>query len=262
MSVGIYVVMHKPVDIPRIRSYKQLYVGAYNKEKTASVDCYDCTGDNISYKNKNYCELTGLYWMWKNADESIQGLCHYRRYFTMSRISSNPKRFLTEEKIIKTMQRYDVILPVRRYYKERVIDAIKTAPNMKDIEEMRRAIQCICPEYLEAYESFLIGNQCYLYNMIITKKPILDQYCEWLFKLLEFIEGEYQVDNEDPYRSRLFGFLSERLIYVWISKNIASNKIKEFRVIKTDETALWQVGQDIKNELRNWVFRIKEILSK
>lgn len=46
----------------------------------------DNTGDNISLRNPNYCELTGLYWAWKNLKCDYIGLCHYRRYFTNSNL--------------------------------------------------------------------------------------------------------------------------------------------------------------------------------
>lgn len=86
---------------------------------------------------------------------------------------------------------------------------------------------------------------------------MLDKYCEWLFKILTFIENDYHVDNSDSYRSRLFGFLSERLIYVWIIKNIDKTKIKEVRVVKTDEGRAWLVAQDIKNRMRRVAYCIK-----
>ena len=47
----------------------------------------DNTGDNISLKNRSYCELTTQYWAWKNAEADYYGFCHYRRFFTLSRLA-------------------------------------------------------------------------------------------------------------------------------------------------------------------------------
>lgn len=255
MKIEMYVVSHKNFEKPMVGCYKSLLVGANNNK--AKLDLFDNTGENISKKNKNYCELTGLYWMWKNSNADVLGLCHYRRYFTKAVFSDKEKYFLNEGDIKQLMSKYDVIVPQKRYYKERVIQAINIAPNMDDVKEMENALRTLAPEYLDRYQEYLNGNECYLYNMCIMKKEILDSYCEWLFKILEYIENDYFVDNDDPYRSRLFGFLSERLIYVWITKNIDKKKIKEVRVIKTDESEMWSIGQDIKNRLRNVLFKLK-----
>lgn len=260
MNIKMYIITHKEFLKPQINGYYSLLVGAFNKN--IKTDFKDNTNNNISKKNKNYCELTGLYWMWKNGHEDVQGLCHYRRYFTKSWISKNPKYFLTTQDISQLMQKYDVIMPVRRFYKEKVIEAINVAPNMQDIKEMEKALSALCPEYLSTYHNYLNGNECYLYNMCIMKKELLEQYCEWLFKILFYIEDNYFVDNDDPYRSRLFGFLSERLIYVWLKKNIDTKKIKEIRVVKTDEKNLWLIGQDLKNILRNIYFYTKNHMKR
>ena len=255
MDIVMYVISHKDFKKPKIACYKSLLVGAdFN---TVRLDITDNIGDNISFKNRNYCELTGLYWMWKNSSADILGLCHYRRYFTKSPVSNSEKYFLNEEDIKRMFEKYDIIVPKKRYYKEKVIQAINIAPNMDDVKEMEKAIATLTPEYLDAYHNYLNGNECYLYNMCIMKKNMLHKYCEWLFKILTFIENDYHVDNSDSYRSRLFGFLSERLIYVWIIKNIDKTKIKEVRVVKTDEGRAWLVAQDIKNRMRRVAYCIK-----
>lgn len=68
-DLDIYVATHKKVEncINLDGCYKYLFVGANNHTDTYGYICDNDGSDSISEKNSTYCELTGLYWMWKNA---------------------------------------------------------------------------------------------------------------------------------------------------------------------------------------------------
>lgn len=164
-------------------------------------DIIDCTGDNISSKNKQYCELTGLYWIWKNAKEDIIGLVHYRRHFIL------PENWL------ERMQHYniDVILPLPLY----------VAPNVAENYQTRHipTVWTQMMDYLNEhhpseYEQAVTIFQSNLYspcNMFIMRKSVLNDLCDWMFPIIDSIaahEGQYT----DSYQNRYPGFLSERLI--------------------------------------------------
>ncbi|MCC8121248.1 MAG: DUF4422 domain-containing protein, partial [Oscillospiraceae bacterium] len=79
MDVKIIVAAHKVYRMPEGDIYLPVQVGAYRKPSIGYAR--DDSGDHISGKNPSYCELTGLYWLWKNVSAEYYGLVHYRRLF-------------------------------------------------------------------------------------------------------------------------------------------------------------------------------------
>lgn len=213
-DIKIYVCAHKSFDVPTDHIYIPLQVGAALHEDLGYVS--DATGDNISEKNLYYSELTGLYWMWKNAPEcDYTGLCHYRRYF----LDEHHQR-LTAEQIEQCLSHYDLISTgcamlrkpdtVWQHYGEH--------HHIEDLEHTRQAIAGIFPEDLELFDAVMQGQEMYFGNMMIGPKSLVDAYAQWLFAILFEVEKHTDLSRYDDYDKRVFGFLSERLLMVWIKK--------------------------------------------
>ena len=80
-GVNIFVVAHKPFEILRSKVLVPIHVGrADSCFRVEMADIIgDDTGENISEKNPQYCEMTAHYWIWKNVkDTEFVGVCHYR----------------------------------------------------------------------------------------------------------------------------------------------------------------------------------------
>ena len=108
-KVSIYVAAHKKSEFPKNDIYVPLHVGAEGKKDLGYLK--DNTGDNISTKNSNYCELTGTYWIMKNDNSDIVGLTHYRRYFFRKWNTNKLEDVLNEEDIEQIFKEYDIIVP-------------------------------------------------------------------------------------------------------------------------------------------------------
>lgn len=200
-------------DTSRYFWEKDIQVGADLTEKRVCAIC-DNTGENISCKNKEYCELTALYWIWKNDTSDYAGLGHYRRHFE-----------LNEELIHKLAQSdVDVILTIPILNFPSVGYLYKQDHIAKDWEIMMEAIKELQPEYSETANRLQDGIFYYAYNMIIAKKNILDDYCKWLFPILEYCE-EHCEKKDDKYQNRYLGFLAERLLSIYFLKHENEYKI-------------------------------------
>lgn len=256
----MFVMTHKKTKMPAIDGYVPLLLGACEKEGLKQYYQYtDDQGMNISAKNPHYCELTGMYWIWKNVQTDCVGVCHYRRFFLRPKCCLPALRFyLREKEIYRLLKNCDIILPKARTEAGTIPEIVNIAPNRKDLDEMYEAIKAVSPQYLKDYETFLAQNQYYMYNMMICRKEIFDAYCTWLFPILQYIEERHDMSLESRYRQRLYGFLSERLLYVWLHHNIPENRRKEVSVANTDESPFRMILHEWKNQYRAWKYRMKK----
>jgi len=217
-DIKIYVVTHKPFNNDFLKSlniYKTIKVG---NNKNLVCDFSDDKNDNIAEKNSNFCELTALYWIWKNTNSDIIGICHYRRYFTNYNL-----KLMKKNEIEKLLKKYDCILPFRtRTHKKNVYEKYGEVHYKSDLDKCKKIIETNFPEYVPYFNEAMEKNYFYPFNMLITTKEKYNEYCEWLFKILFELEKIVDISNRDNYQKRIFGFISERLLYVWVLKNNSS----------------------------------------
>ena len=192
-------------------------------------------GENISTKNRSYCELTGMYWVWKNLHNiDVVGLCHYRRYFdfhnqcdgvlpdTTFKTADFDKTDLSiPAEIIEQMHNGEAYVAKPRYFRQSVYMNYCLAHISDDIRTLERHIMTTQPENIcQAWFEYMHGG-CQLrhYNMFIMTWADFDRYCSWLFPLLEEMEHQIDIKHYSPVQGRIFGYMAERLMNVWLLAN-------------------------------------------
>lgn len=221
----ILVACHKPAVVKNDNVYTPIHVGrALSKCKDEMQWMIgDDTGDNISTKNPSYCELTALYWGWKNLSCEYIGTCHYRRYFDIDLSESNIKNIMSD---------CDIILPPLNVLNMAAADKLMHLTTRDDFYIMLMSIFKNYPEYKEGVVKYLFNyNRCSLYNMMITRKEVFDDYCEWMFSTLFEMEKHVKISNYTRLK-RLYGFLSEYMLLLYCKQK--GLRIKYIKTIQTD----------------------------
>lgn len=220
-KILIAVVSHKPYPMPSDPMYVPVEVGAtYRTEHF--FQCRDDQGVNISSKNKNYCELTGIYWAYKNNDYDVLGLVHYRRHFMKRNclVSKNLKNVLTHDQVEKILGKVDFILPKKRhYYIESNYSHYIHAHVSEPLDKTGKIIQKYYPEYYPAFQHHMARRSGHYFNMFIARGEIAKGYLDWLFDILFRLEKEIDISSYSTYEQRVFGFVSELLLDVYIDTN-------------------------------------------
>ncbi len=219
MDIKVLVATHKPYRMPEDEMYLPLHVGREGKADLGFAG--DNTGDNISAKNANYCELTGLYWAWKNLSADAVGLAHYRRHFVgAGRGSDRFDRVLTKPEAEALLAQADVLVPnPRRYYIETTYDQYVHAHHREGLDCVHDILRARYPAYLPAWDAVMRRTWGHRFNMFIMKRPQFDAYCQWLFDILFEVEATIDISEYSPSEARVFGYLSERMLDVWLETN-------------------------------------------
>lgn len=188
---------------------KEIQAGAALTSEPLRPDILtDDIGDNISVRNSQYCELTALYWIWKHAKEDIVGLAHYRRHFILP---ANWVEIMEDNGI-------DVILPVPLYVLPNLADNYKKRHDAGDWDFMMRYLKEKSVSLYEEAQEFFRGNLYSPCNMFIMRRKVLNEFCEWLFSILDAVTA-HGGEKEDRYLNRYPGFIAERLLTFFFEKN-------------------------------------------
>lgn len=174
----------------------------------------DDTGEHISAKNPDYCELTVTYWAWKNRRDRYKGICHYRRIFLLS---NQELRACMDHDV-------DVILPLPFLCYPDAAGQYGRYVSDRDKSHLKRALSEASPEYLPVLEQIDRAPYFYNYNMLIAKENVFDAYCEWMFRVL-FCAEKYCAPNGMARRDRYAGYLGELLTTLYFIGNRDSLKI-------------------------------------
>ena len=233
-NIKFFVVTHKQIDLPAKKDYVPIVVG---KNNVTYPEMYkDNIGTNISNKNSNYCELTALYWIWKNLNDiEYIGLCHYRRFFMANIFNHTSAGFLSSDRAVDLLKSYDVILPYPKGWFDTSVSEwfLRTDGKRDALEKLRAVVSRIYPDYISDYDAVMNGYMASYYNMCVMSKKLLNQYCEWLFKILFELENQMDLSDYTSVEARIYGFLSERLLNVWVKHN--NLKVKYLFVNETEK---------------------------
>ena len=226
-NAKILVCTHKQFNYIADDSFLPIHVG----KEISNLDLpyqSDNEGENISTKNKSFCELTALYWAWKNLKyPNYVGLCHYRRFFDFSTIKKNNtleeisenyflenfNNYIFEDHII---QGFDIILSKPLTKTRSLFSHYSKSHRNEDFDVLHATINELYPDYINSFHKIMNkNNKLSPFNMFIANQEFLFNYSTWLFTILEAVEKRISI-SENQYQQRVIGFMSERLLNVYV----------------------------------------------
>jgi hypothetical protein len=233
-KMRIFVAAHRQTWVPPSPLYGVIAVGG---AAVPGAECRDDTGDNISSKNHQYCELTATYWIWKNTTDDVIGVCHYRRYFnllptnlytralvtlptpneTTTRLLSDPEQGAAMNRLL---DHYDVIVPRPLYQRGSIGDGYVRAHGRREWDEFVRQLDGLygADRHSVRVEPRFRGN-----NMLICRRAIFDQYASQLFQVIDKVFSAIGMHPDEPgarYQpGRYPGYLAERFMSAFLNAN-------------------------------------------
>lgn len=241
-SFKIIIAAHKEYPVPQDKIYLPVFVGAElkNPGDVPAGFTPDNSGENISALNPYYCELTALYWARNNLDCDYIGLAHYRRHFSLKK-KRGIDFALTAEEISPFLGKAKIFTPKRRkYYIETLYSHYAHTFDGRHLDTAREIIAGRYPGFVSSFDRAVNKRSGYMFNMMIMRRDLLCEYCDWLFDILADLRKMTDESGMDAFQKRYPGRVSEILFNVWLdyavsSGMISKDEIKEIPVISTEK---------------------------
>ena len=227
INVKVIIAAHKKYQMPTDPMYFPVQVGAKGKDSIGYQR--DDTGENISDLNPYFCELTGLYWAWKNLNDDYIGLVHYRRHFCgNTHCKDKWDSILKYNDIKKYLGSVRIFVPNKRHYWiETLYSHYEHTHHIFQLDETRKIIEAKCPEYLSSFDKACKRRWGYMFNMMIMEKDLLSDYCTWVFDILFELRKRLGEDNLTPFHSRYYGRISEIIFNAWLIEKVKTGTVSK-----------------------------------
>lgn len=229
----IFIAAHKPTWLAQSDYYTGIALGGKHLD---GCRARDDQGENIAHLNRYFCELTATYSIWKNVQEDIVGLCHYRRYFNL--IPNNMHHLpcpevnlddgvkgiiehpMQRELIEQALKHYDIIVPRGLLGIGPIGASYKEAHRAKEWDDFLESLDLL---YGSTRHSMSVERRFFPANMLICKKELFDLYAHQLNFVTRQVFEKNGVPEEvpgaryQPYRYP--GYLGERFMAAFINAN-------------------------------------------
>ncbi len=273
-TVKILVAYNKPATLLKSDILVPIHTGrAIAREATRdgyiSADDYqwmidnislgDDTGENISHLNRRYCELTALYWAWKNYDKlgdpDYIGLMHYRRHLcfdlnnslkpngggviTWRKMDDGYVRtfHLTREQITNVVKDYDIAVAEKLdvgYAKvQTVYEQYKKFHHIHDYEIALQVMEEISPQNVESAKKYNSQKYGYFTNCFVMRRELFHEFAQWLFTILFEVEKKLDISRYNVQETRVIGYIAERLFGIWLFHNKTTKNLNVLELKRT-----------------------------
>lgn len=254
-SIKILVCYHKPEHVFENEILTPIHLGRAlaAKEDTAGTALAgmlgDDGGDNISALNRKFCEMTALYWAWRNyaqlGNPDYCGLMHYRRLLDFAGDHpsgvlhvSSPAEIRPESiapNVIRgVVSRHDVCVksPIKIKWLDpqgrpgfcNVLQQYLTVHGDRHLTDAFAAAAGD-PEYARDAKAYQSADKHYLCNIAVMRRDIFLDYARWMFESLFALDKriDYAAPGQDI---RAVSYLSERLTGLYLTRLHRLGKLK------------------------------------
>lgn len=237
----IWIIGHRHTEEPYWDNelYSPLQVG-FSKNILPNRDN---KGVNIAAWNRLYAEMTGWFWVYKNADlTDYVGMCQYRRRL----------RFKDADEVENIFKSSDAIAaePLKMGMSPR--HQYESVHNPADMELAERIVKEKYPE-LKWDRVMERGRTLFYSNGVVLKRQDFLDYCDFYFGFAEeflkrkgwdsvekakadieeeMIRGERRKSRGVDYQCEVLGFLSERMLTLWLLSKYPLKRIKTVKYVK------------------------------